>query len=290
MILVTGAAGMSGEMIIRELSDQGVPVKALVRDPSRVPAFDKDLVEVFVGDMARRETLGEALAGVDTALMISSASEEMLETQCAFVDACSAAGVRYVVKYSGTELGFRRERFRFARMHAEIEEYLEQSGLAWTNFRPSGFMQIFMREMPGIARTGELRLAAEDITLASVDARDVARIAARIVTSSDQEGRTWVITGPEALSMDEIAGKFGEALGRPVRYVPISPEERRQDLLAAGLPPYFVDGLIEQVMARLEAPRAKVDLTAHDRFGVRPTTFSEFLARALPADGEAAAA
>lgn len=281
MILITGAAGMSGKMIVRELSSQGVPVKALVRDASRAPAFDSKLVQVIEGDMAHIDTLGPALDGVDTALMISSANPSMLETQCAFVDACGAAGLRHIVKYSGTELGFRRKDFRFTKMHADVEEYLEQSGLAWTHFRPSGFMQVYLREMPTIEQRGELRLAAGDITLAPVDARDVAKIAAKIVTSPDQNGRTYVVSGPEALSMGDIARQIGHAIGKPVRYVAITPEERLKDLLAAGTPPHFAEALIEQVAARMRNPSAKIRLETHEHFGVQPTTFADFLKTSL---------
>lgn len=277
MILVTGAAGMSGAMIVREFSRQGIRVKALVRDIGKAPEFDPTFVEVVQGDMARPETLAGALDGVEKAVMISSAGKEMVATQCAFVDACVTAGVGHVIKFSGAELGFRRSAFRFTEMHAQAEEYLEQSGLEWTHLRPGGFMQVYLRELPNITKRGELRLAFGEISLAPVDANDVARITTKITLSPDQGGRTYVITGPEALTMSDVAERFGHALGRPVRYVPIDVEERRRDLLAAGAPPYFVDGLIEQVIERLRNPVAKVRLDAHERFGVTPTMFAAFL-------------
>src|SRR5262249_1816011 len=102
MILVTGAGGLNGSAIGREVSPNGLAVRALVRDRARAVALAKlPYVELVEGDMARPETLDRVLEGIDRALMISSADPELLETQCRFVDACKAAGVAHVVKFSG---------------------------------------------------------------------------------------------------------------------------------------------------------------------------------------------
>src|SRR5215475_11369175 len=130
MILVTGAAGLNGSAVVRQFSRNGVGVRALVRDRSKAVAIaDLPYVELVEGDMARTETLDRVLGGIDRALMISSPNLQMLETQCQFVDACKAAGVAHVVKFSGKEsnVGFDANKFLFTRMHEEIERYLEAS-------------------------------------------------------------------------------------------------------------------------------------------------------------------
>src|SRR5262245_27202231 len=116
MSLVTGAAGLNGSAIVREFSRNGVAVRALVRDRSRAIALvELPYVELVEGDMARAETLDRVLEGIDRALMISSSSPQMLETQRRFVDACKAAGVAHVVKFSGKEssIGFDANKFLF---------------------------------------------------------------------------------------------------------------------------------------------------------------------------------
>jgi uncharacterized protein YbjT (DUF2867 family) len=141
MILVTGAAGLSGSIVIREFLRQQQPVRALVRDRTKANWLDQlPTVEVVEGDMLRPETLGAALDGVDRTLMISTSSPQMVDTQCTFIDACKAAGVPHVVKFSGAEsgIGFDPANFSFFAMHEEIERYLERSGLAWTHSRIAG--------------------------------------------------------------------------------------------------------------------------------------------------------
>ena len=282
MILVTGAAGLSGSAVIREFSRNGVAVRALVRDRSKAVALaELPGVELVEGDMARKETLDRVLAGIDRALMISSPNLQMLETQCRFVDACKAAGVAHVVKFSGKEsnVGFDATKFLFTRMHGEIERYLEASGLVWTHLRPCQFMQVYLWEAPSIAGKGLLRLPLDDVRLSPVDVEDIARIACALLTQGGHHGRALEITGPQALSMAEIANAIGEATGKPVRYQKTSIEEYRRGMEAAGLPPFFVDALIEEALERLRHPQSRVDLGTHELFGIKPTTFAEFARR-----------
>jgi uncharacterized protein YbjT (DUF2867 family) len=282
MILVTGAAGQAGSRAIRELGRQGVPVRALVRSRARARALEGvPGVEVVEADMLRAETLGRALDGVERALMISSADERLVETQCTFIDAAKRSGVAHIVKWSGKEanVGFDASKFRFVRMHEEIERYLERSGLAWTILQPCQFMQVYLREAPTIAAKGELRLAMEGVRMSPVDLDDVANVACALMQRSAVDGKTYPMTGPEALSMAEIAERISEAIGKPVRYANISPEERRRAVLAAGALPYFADALDEQGAERRRCPESRVCLETHEAFGLRPTPFAEFARR-----------
>ena len=104
MILLTGATGLAGSFIANEFVRQREPVRILVRDRAKATGLEKvPTVEIVEGDMSRRSSLGSALDGVDRALMISAPLMDMVETQCTFIDACKAAGVRHVIKFSGLD-------------------------------------------------------------------------------------------------------------------------------------------------------------------------------------------
>ena len=79
--------------------------------------------------------------------------------------------------------------------------------------------------------------------------------------------------------MSEIAAAIGEAIGKPVRYQNVSPEDRRRAMLAAGLPPFMVDALDEQAAERRRHPQSRIELSTHELFGVNPTTLAEFARR-----------
>lgn len=278
-ILVSGAAGQSGALILQALAARKQAVRALVRDAAKA----KDLaatpgVTWFTGDMLAKETLKAPLDGVKRALLLSSANDRMVDTQCTFIDACKEAGVDHVIKFSGEEAqqGYDPQRFRFTREHEQIEDYLEQSGLQWTHLRPSQFMQVYLREATAIGRTGELRLPLESIRMSPVDLRDVARVAAALLTEGGYTSTSLRLTGPEALSMSDIADILSRVTGQVIRYVPVSWREREATLSAAGLPGYFLDALAAQTAERVRNPEAIIDTSTHGLFGLRPTTFSEF--------------
>ena len=279
MILVTGASGLSGSAIVREFARQQYPVRALVR--SRAKSHDLEMlptVELVEGDMLRPETLADALSGIERVLMISSADQQMVETQYAFIDAAKKAGVRQIVKFSGLNAALDSP-FLFTRMHAEIERYLERSGLAWSHLRPSQFMQVYLREVPTIVAESAFFLPLEDAKLAPVDIEDIAKVAFALLHTPGHEGKSYEMTGPEALSMTEIAEQISLAIGKTVRYVNISQAERRQALLAAGVPRYLADALDVQASERRKGAEATVHPETHIAFGIRPTTFAEFAHR-----------
>jgi uncharacterized protein YbjT (DUF2867 family) len=150
-ILVSGAAGQSGTLIVQALAAQQFQVRALVRDAAKAQQLaDLPGVNVYTGDMAVRETLKAPLEGVERAMLISSANDRMVETQCTFIDACKQAGVHHVIKFSGEESqrGYDPQRFRYTREHEQIEDYLESSGLQWTHLRPSLCRYTFVKQQP----------------------------------------------------------------------------------------------------------------------------------------------
>ena len=279
MILMTGATGLAGSAIAAEFVRQGQAVRLLVRDRAKAAKLTgAPALDIVDGDMARPDTLGAALDGVERLLMISGPDPSMVETQCTFIDAAKAAGVRHVIKFSG--LDARRDAlFRFVRMHKEVEEHLEASGLRWTHLGPAGFMQVYLREALTIA-DGVLALALGDIRLSPVDLDDVAKVAFLLLRDGGHEGERLPMTGPEALTMGEIAERISRAIGRAVRYFPVSPAERRDILLARGVTPEFADALDEQVAERLEGGvESRVDLSTHAAFGIVPTRFAAFAMR-----------
>jgi uncharacterized protein YbjT (DUF2867 family) len=164
-------------------------------------------------------------------------------------------------------------------MHAEIERYLEGSGLAWTHLRPSQFMTEYLREVPTILARGALLLPLEDARLVPVDVGDIAKAAVALLTTPGHEGKIYAMSGPEALSMAEVAEQIARAVGRPVRYVSITREERRQALLAAGVPPFSVDALDVQAGERVRGTEATVHPETHTALGITPTPFAEFARR-----------
>jgi uncharacterized protein YbjT (DUF2867 family) len=282
VILVTGATGRPGSAVVKEFARQRMPVRALARDRSKAAALQAlEGVEVTYGDMLWPETLGDALAGVDRVLMITNAGPELLETQATFIDAATKAGVGHIVKFSGKEStdGFEPEKFRSTRSHEQIQRYLVASGTPWTVLRPSQFMQVYFEEVPDLVKYGELRLPLGDTTLAPIDIDDIAKVAFAVLTTPGHEGRTYAMTGPEALTMADAATHISDAIGRPIHYRDVSAEDKQQSWLAAGYPAPRASAFTQLFQERRRLGHSTVDLTTHRLFGIEPTTFAQFARR-----------
>jgi uncharacterized protein YbjT (DUF2867 family) len=291
MILLTGATGAAGSFIANEFVEQGVPVRILVRDRAKAKRFENiPTVEIVEGDMSDRSSLTHALEGVHRVLLISGAAADMVETQFTFIDACKAAGVRHVIKFSGLDARLETI-FPFGLMHKKVEDYLEASGLAWTHLRPTGFMQEYLREAPSIIHEGALYLPLGEVRLNPIDLLDVGKIGFLLLRDGGHEGERLALTGPEALSMAEMADRISQAGGKTVRYIPVSPDQRRQALISHGIPVEIADALDAQVHERLKGGlESEVDLSTHHLFNVKPTTFLEFAQRNAEAFGKVSAA
>jgi uncharacterized protein YbjT (DUF2867 family) len=152
-------------------------------------------------------------------------------------------------------------------------------------------MQEYLREAPSVIKEGAFYLALGDVRLNPIDLVDVAKVGFLLLRNGGHEGARLPMTGPEALTMAEVADRISRAIGRTVRYVAVSPIERRQALIAHRIPPEFADALDKQVEERLKGvAESRVDLSTNQLFNVKPTTFLEFAQRNAGAFGRAAAA
>jgi len=278
--MVAAGSGVVGSAIIREFVRNKHPVRALVRSRAKARAFEAfPTVEIVEGDMSRLDTLTEAFSGVERVLLVTSPTAQMVKTQTTFIDAAKRAGVQHIVKFSGLSAADVASPFIFATMHAEIERYLERSGISWTHLRPSQFMTEYLREVPTILAQSAIFLPLEDAKLTPVDVADIAKAAFALLTKRGHEGKTYAISGPEALTMAEVAEHISRAIGMKVQYVSVSREERRQALLTAGVPSFFIDALDAQAGERLKGMEATVHPETHATFGITPIRFAEFARR-----------
>jgi uncharacterized protein YbjT (DUF2867 family) len=231
--------------VVRRLSARGVATRALVRNRAKAAAITAlPHVEIAEGDLSKPETLGPALRGIESAMLISSSEPTMLDVQTNFIVAAKAAGVRHLVKLSGI-IPDVASPFRFARMHGEIEQRLAASGLEWTNLRAGEFMHSYFRAVPAILAKGILPLPMADARIASIDVGDIAEAAVATLLQPGHQGKNYPITGPDSLTMTEVAARLSAAVGKAIRYVDVPPDQARQAQLAAGFPPYLADALFE---------------------------------------------
>lgn len=276
MILVTGATGNVGSELIARLTAAGGPTRALVRTPEKADALRGYDCEIAVGDFADPAALDEALEEVDALYLLSPAGAEQVDQERAVVDAAMRSGDVRVVKQA--VLGFAGGIGRLGDNHARCVEYLRASGLPHTVLAPNIFMQDFLGHAGLVQQQSILPVAGGDAAVSHVDARDVAEVAAHVLSSAGHDGATYEITGPEALTYAEVAAAFSELLGREIRYVDAPPDQARQAMLDAGLPAWVVGGLDELMASYREGNGARVTTEVQKATGRPARPLTEFLA------------
>jgi uncharacterized protein YbjT (DUF2867 family) len=276
MILITGATGRIGNATLKQLTNRDVPARALLRHPEKAAAVAGPGVEIVIGDLAQPRSLEAALEGVTSALLVSPLDPRQVELQGNFIGAAKRAGRVHVVKISGLGTALDSP-VRSGRWHAQTEKHLEDSGLPFTHLRPPFFMQNILRFAPTIRASGEFVGALNQGKVAMIDVNDIAAVAATALTTSGHAGKAYLLTGPEALSYQDVAEKLSRSLGRLVTYKNIPLEAMREQLLASGMPEWHVDVQVDFSAALGAGHASTVTDTVEAVTGKPPRSFEQFI-------------
>jgi uncharacterized protein YbjT (DUF2867 family) len=258
-ILVTGATGNVGRHLVRTLAASGTPVREFVRDRDR----------------ADGTSLERALTGVDRMFLACGNVPGQVEFECAAIDAAAAAGVARLVKLSGPDASADSPLI-FERWHGEIERHLAGSGLPAVLLRPRTYMTNLLAYAGSIAQTGMLFAPAGTAEISFVDPRDVAEAAAAALTGTGHDGRTYTLTGPEAITFERVAAALSAAADRPVTYVGVGDDQARQAMLAEGLPPMVVDAIVAIFASQRAGSMAGTTDTVRELTGRPPRPIADF--------------
>lgn len=236
-VLVIGATGTLGRLLVPALLDRGARVRAATRHPRPRTLPSGALGVAF--DLERPETFRDALGDADRVFWMTRPNDERPDATAApFLEEMRRAGVRHVVDLSGMgienldQLPIRK-----------LEKAIESSGIPFTHVRPNYFFQNFLAGalFDGIVERSEIAVAAGDAAISFVDAQDIAAVAATALVDDSLRGQALTVTGPAAVTHAEIAAAIARATERPVRYRALSDDEARVALRESGLPPERIE-------------------------------------------------
>lgn len=285
-VLITGATGTVSGALLDALANADVTLRALVRDESQAEGVGSRGVEVRVADLDRPESLLAAFAIVHDLWLLNSNSPRAPENSMNAVWAARQAGVERVVRMSAVGAAHDAPT-RSGRLHALADTQLENSGLHWTILRPHFLMQNLLGSAKAIAEQGTFHLNMGDGRLGMVDVRDVADIAAKILTDEPERhhGKVYTPTGPEAVSFTQVAAQLHEAIGKDVAYVAVQDAAARQAMLDAGLSEWLVGMLVEYGRAYSTGWGDFTTNDVEEVLGRQPRRFTDFARDHAPAFG-----
>jgi uncharacterized protein YbjT (DUF2867 family) len=273
-LAVTGSTGQVGGRVARRLADAGVEQRLIVRDPGRAPRLPNTEIAVAAyGDAAA----GAALRGIDLLFMVSAAESASRRAEhLAFVDAAADAGVRHVVYLSFLNAS-PDATFTLARDHAATEQHIRDRGLTWTFLRDSAYADF----VPALADAdGVIRGPAGDGRVSLVAQDDVGEVAARVLLDpADHEDEVLSLTGPQALSLAEVAEVLARATGRPARYEPETIEQAYASRAAYGAPEWQVEAWVSTYLAIAAGELAEVTDDIPRLTGHPATSLTQVLTR-----------
>lgn len=276
MILVTGATGNNGQELVRQLTALGQRVRALARKPADAATLKSSNVEVAAGDFDRPETLKAALQGVEKAFLLTPVAEPFVQWQKDFIEAAQRAGVRHLVKFSGMGASSDCEA-ELLRLHHETDVILRNSGVPFTILQPNSFYQNMLWSVATIKAQDKFYLPLKNAPQSTVDIRDINAVAARVFTSSGHEGKTYVITGPEALTFQQAAEKLSFALGRTIQYVDVPLAAAADGMRKSGMPEWNVRVVSDLMAYFASGAAATVTDTIPQLLGRPAISFDQFV-------------
>jgi NAD(P)H dehydrogenase (quinone) len=249
MIAVTGATGVIGGGVAQQLAARGLAQQLVVRTPGRAPVIRG--VRVVAASYGDRASSVAALAGIHTLFMVSGAEDpNRLAHHLRFVDAAVAAGVGRIV-YTSFFGASPTATFLLARDHWHTEQHIRSTGLAFTFLRDNLYADLLpdMAGPEGVLRgpAGEGKLAA--VARADVVDVAVAVLAAAAAGDTSHDGATYALTGPQALTLHEVAGIITRVTGRPTRYQDETLAQAYASRAVFGAPQWQVDAWVSTYTA-----------------------------------------
>ena len=241
MILVTGGTGLVGSVILRLLSQADIPAKALIRNPQKAPNLPG--ITWVYGDMAKPESLLSAFTDSDTLFLTSGIDLNLVALQHNAIEAASDAGVKHIVKLSAFGASG-HSKAPICLWHYQIEQEMKQSGINWTILRPHHFMQNLITQLEYIINDGVVYSHSGDGMIPYVDARDIAAVAVVTLIRPEHSGKTYVVTGSEALSYRRATEIISKTIGKQLRFIDETQEMAKARREREGYPPVIIEGIL----------------------------------------------
>ncbi len=279
-ILVTGATGTVGSEVVRQLSRNAsnYNIKAgvhSIENAKKIQQYDR--VKAVQIDYDKEEGLESVFKDVNKLFLLTHPSPKTVEHESNLITEAKKSEIKHIVKQSimGADMKADLESMR---LHRQAEKMIEESKIPYTFLRPNEFMQGFINfQGSTIKSNNAFYIPAEDAKVSFVDARDIAAVAVKALVDGDKHyNKTYMVTGPEALSYHQAAEILSNATGKKIDYVNISEEETREALKETGMDNWLISTILGLYTLYRKDYASQVSSAIEEVTGRKATTFVEF--------------
>jgi uncharacterized protein YbjT (DUF2867 family) len=270
-IVLTGVTGTVGGRVARLLAERDLALRFVARDPSACPPIDADVRQASYEDT---KTMAEALSGAEILLFVSGREHiDRLDHHRSVVEAAATAGVGKIV-YTSFIGAAPDSTFTLGRQHYATEGLIRETGIPFVFLRNN----LYTDFVPYIAgKDGVIRGPAGDGRLGLVTRDDIAEAAASALTTTEHDGTTFDMTGPESIDLYETADRFGRFVGREITYHPETVDEAYASRAVYGAPDWEVDGWVTSYLAIANGEMDVVSDAVERLTGHPPQSLEDFL-------------
>jgi uncharacterized protein YbjT (DUF2867 family) len=275
-ILVTGSTGNVGSQVVKQLSSLNGNIRAAVQSKNRADEIKNTRAQLVEMNFNRPETIRMAFEGVQKLFLLTPFVPNMVEISTNLVDEAKKAKVKHIVKQSAFGSDIKKPGITMSRLHRQVEEIIESSGIDYTFLRPTSFMQNYLGFANSIKSQGVFYAPLADSRSSFVDVRDIAAVAVQALTKSGHENKAYNITGPEAVSNYDIANILSKTTGRKITYVNISDDDARKGMKENGMQEWTINALMELYNFQKAGKASPVSLDVERVTSRKPISFEQF--------------
>lgn len=276
-IFIAGAAGNIGTALLAALHDSGADVVAGVHTQGKAGILSGLGVDARPFDFEDTDSMARAMDGCDRMFLVIPLQEKLTRFGHLAVQAAKQAGIEYIVRSSGYAASSDAH-WRLGREHGMVDQFVEDSEIPFTILRPNTFMQNYSTNFVEMVKSGTITLPDEDAKVSYIDIRDIAACAARLLLDNDGfENRYYALTGPEGLTVSEVAEQIGKASGRKMNYTAISEDDYLKMLTDMDIPQWNINMLVSLSRVVKLGMIGNVTKAVEHVTGTPARTFAEFV-------------
>lgn len=275
-ILVIGATGTIGGSVCDFLTAEKADFVALVRNEEKANKLRLKGIKTVIGDLGDTGSLQTAMDGFDKLFLLSVTSPDIPVLHGDAARIAKEKSIKHIVKIS-VRGAATDANFNIGRYHGNAEKEIREIGIPFTFLQPHSFMQNLLFERQTIKEKNAIYASMGNGKIPMIDTRDIAAVAVKTLLENGHEGKSYILTGQEAISYHDIVAGLSKVLNREIKYIDQTPEESYRTMMSWGMPQWLMDDMVNLNRDYAANKATEVDPAVGQILGRKPINLQNFI-------------